>query len=449
MHTVGRNADLRAEAELGAVGELRAGIVHDDRAVDLGEEALGRRRVVGHDRLGVLAAPARDVADGAADAVDRSDRDDRRQVLGAPVLVGGGQRLGIALLHLAVAAHLAAELVQPGQHRHQMRVERGAIDQQGFGGAADADAAHLGVGHDVARHGDVGVAIDIDVADAVIVAQHRHPAFVGDPVDQRAPAARHDEVEPASRAQQLAHGRAIGGRHELHAILGQAGGLECTAQQLDDGTRGMEAVGAATQHHRIARLDAKRTGVGGNVGSGLVDHADDADRNPHAADHQTVGARPLLDQDPHRVGQGDDIVEPPRHRLDPRFVQQQAVLQRGTHAGKLGGVDVLGVGGQDRDLLAADQAGRFAKRAVLGLGRGIAQVDGGFAGAPAQLRHEGGGIFGRLGLNVHRPLQYSRSRTHSTTRSSRWTISSRPRKPNKCSISALLRPAMRRASSAA
>jgi len=38
---------------------------------------------------------------------------------------------------------------------------------------------------------------------------------------------------------------------------------------------------------------------------------------------------------------------------------------------------------------------------------------------------------------------------HSTTMSSRWTISSRPRKPRRRSISALLRPAMRRASSAA
>ena len=54
----------------------------------------------------------------------------------------------------------------------------------------------------------------------------------------------------------------------------------------------------------IARLDAKRAGVGGDVGAGLVDHADDADRHPHAADHQAVGARPLLDQGAHRVGQG-------------------------------------------------------------------------------------------------------------------------------------------------
>ena len=43
----------------------------------------------------------------------------------------------------------------------------------------------------------------------------------------------------------------------------------------------------------VARLDAERAGVGGDVGPGLVDHADDADRHAHAADHQAVGPRPF------------------------------------------------------------------------------------------------------------------------------------------------------------
>ena len=84
--------------------------------------------------------------------------------------------------------------------------------------------------------------------------------------------------------------------------------------------------------------------------------------------------------------------------FDARVVQQQPVLQRGGHAGGLGGVDVLGVGGEDRGLLGADQARGLGQRAVLGLGRGVAQRDGGVAGAPAQLGHDGGGILGGLGL---------------------------------------------------
>src|SRR5437867_2715837 len=63
VHAVGRDADLRAQAELAAVGELGAGIVHDDGAVDLVQESVGRGLVVGHDRFGVLTAEVRDVLD--------------------------------------------------------------------------------------------------------------------------------------------------------------------------------------------------------------------------------------------------------------------------------------------------------------------------------------------------------------------------------------------------
>ncbi len=45
VHAAGGDADLGAEAELAAVGELGRGVVQDDRRIDLGEEALGRRRI--------------------------------------------------------------------------------------------------------------------------------------------------------------------------------------------------------------------------------------------------------------------------------------------------------------------------------------------------------------------------------------------------------------------
>src|SRR3546814_6809286 len=47
-----RDADLRPQAELAAVGELGRGIMHDDRAVDLGEEAVCGGGVLGDDRVG-------------------------------------------------------------------------------------------------------------------------------------------------------------------------------------------------------------------------------------------------------------------------------------------------------------------------------------------------------------------------------------------------------------
>ena len=51
VHAVGRDAHLGAEQELAAVGEARAGVVIDAGAVDLGQVALGRRRVGGDDAV--------------------------------------------------------------------------------------------------------------------------------------------------------------------------------------------------------------------------------------------------------------------------------------------------------------------------------------------------------------------------------------------------------------
>lgn len=61
MQAVGGDADLAAEAELTAVGELGGGVDQDDGAVDLGGETLGRLGVGGDDSLGVARAVAGDV----------------------------------------------------------------------------------------------------------------------------------------------------------------------------------------------------------------------------------------------------------------------------------------------------------------------------------------------------------------------------------------------------
>src|SRR3954471_24189511 len=47
----GRNANLRSQAQLAAVGEAGGGVNHDCGRINLVDEALGRFRIVGDDRL--------------------------------------------------------------------------------------------------------------------------------------------------------------------------------------------------------------------------------------------------------------------------------------------------------------------------------------------------------------------------------------------------------------
>ena len=70
-----------------------------------------------------------------------------------------------------------------------------------------------------------------------------------------------------------------------------------------DRARRAEALGAAAQDRRVARLEAERAGVRGHVRPALVDHADDAERHAHALDRHAVRARPAIDDGADRIGQ--------------------------------------------------------------------------------------------------------------------------------------------------
>ena len=98
-----------------------------------------------------------------------------------------------------------------------------AVDQQRLGRAADAGAPQLRVQHDRARHLEVGVAVDVDVADALEVADHRHPRLGLHARDEALAAARHDHVDEVGHAgEHLADRGAVGGRHQLDRGLRQA-----------------------------------------------------------------------------------------------------------------------------------------------------------------------------------------------------------------------------------
>ena len=64
--------------------------------------------------------------------------------------------------------------------------------------------------------------MNIGVADAIKVGEHRHPRIGLNPGDQALAAARHDRVDQARCGEHRAHCRAILGWHQLHGILGHS-----------------------------------------------------------------------------------------------------------------------------------------------------------------------------------------------------------------------------------
>ena len=205
--------------------------------------------------------------------------------------------------HLGAAADFAARRVERVEDRHEMRRRGGAVDQQRLGRAADAGAPHLGVDGEPHRHVEVGRAVDVEMADAFEMREHRHARLLLHPRDQALAAARHDHVEIAGKAlQHLADGGAVGGRHQLDRIFRQSRFDEPFDEAGMDGRRGIERIRAAAQDHRIAGLEAERAGVGRHVRPALVDDADDAERRAHALDLQPVRPVPFGDHLADRIG---------------------------------------------------------------------------------------------------------------------------------------------------
>jgi len=297
-----------------------------------------------------------------------------------------------------VAAHLATGVEQRSDQHRQHPVAQVRVHQQGFGGPADAGAAHLGVEHDGARLVQVRRAVDVGMADALQVLEQGHLAFRRDPFDQGFAAARHDHVDDPGHGEHLAHRGAVGGGHALDRRGGQARSLEPVHQTgVDGGGRG-EAFRAAAQDRGVAGLEAQRAGVGGDVGAAFVDDADHPQRHGDAADQQPVGAFPLGQHAAHRIGQPGDVLQALGHGLDALGIEHQAVDHRRREALVRGRRHVLGVGFEDFLPARADRPGAFGQRQVLGVRRGGRQVARGGLGGFAKRAHHRGNI---LGLSVH------------------------------------------------
>ena len=102
----------------------------------------------GDDGIGVLAAMARDMRERRVDAIDHGDRQDGVEPFGVEIRLARRRQVGHDGARRGIGAEVAAERAQIGNDRGQQRGRDGAVDQQRLGGAADAGAAHLGVGHD-------------------------------------------------------------------------------------------------------------------------------------------------------------------------------------------------------------------------------------------------------------------------------------------------------------
>ena len=116
--------------------------------IDLAEEALRGGLVLGHDAIGVMRPVGLDVLDRRLQTVDDAQSDDRVEIFGPPIVFARRRHARVGLAGGRIAAHRAARLDQRLDQGLQHERRGGAVDEQRFGGAADAGPPHLSVDRD-------------------------------------------------------------------------------------------------------------------------------------------------------------------------------------------------------------------------------------------------------------------------------------------------------------
>ena len=93
----------------------------------------------------------------------------------------------------------------------------------------------------------------------------------------------------------------------------------------------MLALGTAAEDAGVPRLQAERTGVGGDVRAALVDDADHPERHDDALDPQPVGAAPLGRDAADGIGKRHHRIDPRGDRIDAPLIETQPLEARPGH----------------------------------------------------------------------------------------------------------------------
>ena len=248
------------------------------------------------------------------------------------------------------------------------------VDQERLGGVAHADALGLGVDDDVHRGLQVGAGVDVDVAVARSGLDDGDGGLLDDGADEPGPSPRHQGVDQAVGAHEGACPVPTGGIDAGDEVCGQALRLQGTAQGRDDGGVGVLGGAAPAQDDGVAGLDGQGGRVDGDVGAGLVDHADDAQWHPHPAHSQSVGHDRAVNDLAHGVGQGGHLVQGVGDGRQAAGVQGQAVEETGLHSCLASALQVGGVGREDRFAVIGETAGHGLQGGILDGARGPGQA---------------------------------------------------------------------------
>ena len=202
-------------------------------------------------------------ASASSKLVDHAHGQDLLEELVAEV---GGRRPERALgMSATVRGQPRSSTPFPAAIEREAREERGGlacVDEQALERVADAGADRLAVHDQRERQLDVGALVDVQMADALVVLDHRHPRVLGDEAHEPLASPRDHEIDETRRARAVARiaSRSPGG-DDLHRVGREPRFDRASRSERAERGVGLRGFRAAAQEHRVAALDAERRGV--------------------------------------------------------------------------------------------------------------------------------------------------------------------------------------------
>ena len=120
----------------------------------------------------------------------------------------------------------------------------------------------------------------------------------------------------------------IGRGDQLHRVHGHVRMGETLPHGRRYGPVRMHRLGTAPEDDGVAGSQTERGGIRRHVGSALVDHRDDPERDPHPGDPQSVGPHVLLLERAEGILLPRDLSHRARDARYPRGIQPQPVTHR-------------------------------------------------------------------------------------------------------------------------
>ena len=148
-----------------------------------------------------------------------------------------------------------------------------------------------------------------------------------DALDKTRAASGNEYVEVVFELHKLSGALTCGVLNESDAVLGEADGLDRRAHCVHDCAVGVDSLLAAAQDNGAACFETESRSVGGDVGTRLVDNADNAHGDGDLLDFQTVFEGSAVEDFADGIGKSRDLGNACRHALDSALVESETVEQ--------------------------------------------------------------------------------------------------------------------------